>query len=256
MNIINKTFLKIALLPSGIYKRMNVNLPQLRSILHVKLLMDDRRRGVLQQTSTRKKEKPVTLATLGTMLLSALLGLVYLLAFMIGNDIVTHLSFYFSLFFFMLSATLISDFTSVLIDIRDNYIILPKPVNDRTVILARLLHIFIHICRIVIPMSIPGLIKIYMDYGIVGAILLIIVVLLLTLFSIFFINAIYILILRITTPQKFQNIISYIQIVFAILIYASYQVLPRMISDLNLRNFDISQKTGIEFFPMYWFANT
>ena len=235
---------------------MNVNLPQLRSILHVKLLMDDRRRGVLQQTSTRKKEKPVTLATLGTMLLSALLGLVYLLAFMIGNDIVTHLSFYFSLFFFMLSATLISDFTSVLIDIRDNYIILPKPVNDRTVILARLLHIFIHICRIVIPMSIPGLIKIYMDYGIVGAILLIIVVLLLTLFSIFFINAIYILILRITTPQKFQNIISYIQIVFAILIYASYQVLPRMISDLNLRNFDISQKTGIEFFPMYWFANT
>ncbi|MGZ5189704.1 MAG: hypothetical protein ACXWCZ_01725 [Flavisolibacter sp.] len=255
LNIINKTLLRLVLLPSGIYRRMNVNLSQLRSILYVKLLMDDRKRGVLQQTSTRK-EKPVTLATLGTMLLSALLGLVYLLAFMIGDDIVTHLTFYFSLFFFMLSATLISDFTSVLIDIRDNYIILPKPVNDRTVILARLLHIFIHICRIVLPMSIPGLIKIYMDYGIGGSLLLFFVVMLLTLFSIFFINAIYIFILRITTPQKFQNIISYIQIVFAILIYASYQVLPRMINDLNLRNFDISQKNGIEFYPMYWFANT
>lgn len=256
MNIINKTFLKLVLLPSGIYRRMHVNIPQLRSILHVKLLMDDRRRGVLQQTSTRKKEKPVTLATLGTMLLSALLGLVYLMTFMIGDDIVTHLTFYFSLFFFMLSATLISDFTSVLIDIRDNYIILPKPVSDRTVILARLLHIFIHICRIVIPMSIPGMIKIYLDYGLGGSVLLFIVVLLLTLFSIFFINAIYIFILRITTPQKFQNIISYIQIAFAIIIYASYQVLPRMISDLNLRNFDIAEKNGIEFYPMYWFANT
>ena len=233
-----------------------MNIPQLRSILYVKLLMDDRRRGVLQQTSTRKKEKPVTMATLGTMLLSALLGLVYLMSFMIGDDIVTHLTFYFSLFFFMLSATLISDFTSVLIDIRDNYIILPKPVNDRTVILARLLHIFIHICRIVIPMSIPGMIKIYMDYGVGGAILLLIVVLLLTLFSIFFINAVYIFILKITTPEKFQNIISYIQIVFAIIIYASYQILPRMISDLNLRNFDIAEKTGIVFYPMYWFANT
>ncbi|MGZ8536789.1 MAG: hypothetical protein ACXWV9_00935, partial [Flavisolibacter sp.] len=99
MNIINKTLLRLVLLPSGIYRRMNVNLSQLRSILYVKLLMDDRKRGVLQQTSTRK-EKPVTLATLGTMLLSALLGLVYLLAFMIGDDIVTHLTFYFSLFFF------------------------------------------------------------------------------------------------------------------------------------------------------------
>src|SRR6476661_7361103 len=194
MNVVNKTFLKLVLLPSFIYRRMHVNIPQLRSILYIKLLMDDRRRGVLQQTSTRKREKPVTMATLGTMLLSALLGLVYLMSFMIGDDIVTHLTFYFSLFFFMLSATLISDFTSVLIDIRDNYIILPKPVNDRTVILARLLHIFIHICRIVIPMSIPGMIKIYMDYGPGGAILLLIVVLLLTLFSIFFINAVYIFI--------------------------------------------------------------
>ena len=71
----------------------------------------------------------------------------------------------------MLSATLISDFTSVLIDIRDNAIILPKPVNDSTVIVARLLHIFIHICKIVVPMSLPGLVMMIVEYGPGGGLL-------------------------------------------------------------------------------------
>jgi ABC-2 type transport system permease protein len=254
MNIINKGFLKLALLPAGIYSRMGVNLDQLRSILHVKLIMDDRRPNSIQQSRRQKNAKPISTATLGTMLLSALMGFLYLFSFIIGQDIVTHLSFYFSFFFFMLSATLISDFTSVLIDIRDNTIILPKPVNDSTVIVARLLHIFIHICKIVVPMSLPGLVMMFVEYGPGGGLLFFLLVFFVTLFSIFFINAVYILILRITTPEKFQSIISYIQIIFAIVIYASYQVLPRMINHFNLEQFDIAKQKGIELFPIYWFA--
>ena len=110
-----------------------------------------------------EKGKACFNGNVGTMFFSALLGVVYLFAFSIGNDMITQLTFYFSMFFFMLSATLISDFTSVLIDIRDTYIILPKPVNDRTFVIARLLHIFIHICKIVLPMSLAGII--YMVYN-------------------------------------------------------------------------------------------
>src|SRR5215208_2018260 len=176
MNIINKAFLKLALLPSGIYRKMGVSIPQLKSILNTKLTMDDRRPNTLRQTTRRKKDKPVSLATLGTMFLSALLGLVYLFAFSIGHDMITELTFYFSMFFFMLSATLISDFTSVLIDIRDNYIILPKPVSDRTFVVARLLHIFIHICKIVLPMSIPGIIYMVYNAGWTGAFIFLLLV--------------------------------------------------------------------------------
>src|SRR4051794_440448 len=107
MNIINKSFLKLALLPAGLYESMGVNLSQLRAILHTKLTMDDRRLNPMQQARRKKNAKPVSMATLGTMFLSALMGLIYLVSFMIGADIVTHLTFYFSFFFFMLSATLI-----------------------------------------------------------------------------------------------------------------------------------------------------
>src|SRR5688572_18079377 len=99
MNIINKAFLKFALLPSPIYKKMGVDLVQLRSILHVKLTMDDRRVSTIQQTSHRKKKKPPTMATIGTMVLSAVMGLVFLYAFAIGGDRITQLTIYFSMFF-------------------------------------------------------------------------------------------------------------------------------------------------------------
>jgi hypothetical protein len=255
MNIINQGFLKLVLLPSSLYRSIGVDTEKLKSIVTTKLIMDDRRPNSLQQTR-RKKEKQVSLATVGTMLISALLGLLYLLVFSIGNDAATHLTFYFTLFFFMLSLTLISDFTSVLIDIRDNYIILPKPVNDRTFVVARLLHIFIHLCKIVLPMSLAGICYMGVEYGFYGALLFLLLILLTSAFSIFFINALYIVILKLTTPQRFQSIISYVQIFFAILMYGSYQLFPRMIRDLDLNEFTISSQTGIAAYPLYWLANS
>lgn len=254
MHIINKTFLKLALLPKDLYQSMGVNTVHLKAILVTKLTMDDRRPNTLHQTQ-RKKDKPVTAATLGTILVSAVIGLVYLVSFAIGKNNITHLTFYFSFFFFMLAASLISDFTAVLIDVRDNYIILPKPVSGQTIVTARILHIFIHVCKLVVPMALPGLVYIIITYGVFGGVYFTLMVLLLTLFVLFFINALYILILQITTPAKFQSIISYIQIFFAISIYASYQVLPRMADRLGAFAFDATAHRALFILPMYWFAS-
>lgn len=256
MNPVNKIFLKLILLPAPVYKSIGVNIKQLKSILTTKLTMDDRRPNTIQQTRTRNKGKQVSLATLGTMFMSGLIGLVYLFAFSIGSNMVTSLTIYYSMFFFMLSATLISDFTSVLIDVRDTFIILPKPVNDRTLLVSRLLHILIHISKIVLPMSLPGIVYVIMNVNIAAAVSFILMVLFTTTFAILFINAVYIAILKITTPQKFQSVISYIQIIFAIVIYASYQIFPRMINRFTLGNLDLTLQKGILFYPLFWIACT
>ena len=122
INPINRFFLYLLLLPAGLYRRMGVDLAHLRAILHTKLLMDDRRPMALQQTRQNKQGKPPRLATLGTMLFSAILGCVFLSGFAIGKDDTTKLTIYFSFYIFILASTLISDFTSVLIDVRDNMI--------------------------------------------------------------------------------------------------------------------------------------
>lgn len=254
MTVINKAFLKFALLPSAIYRKLGVNTVQLRSILQTKLTIDDRRPNALQQNSYRKKDTPVSAATIGTMVMSALMGVIYLFAFSIGSDMITHLTVYFTLFFFMLSASLISDFTSVLIDVRDNYIILPKPVSDRTFMAARLLHIFIHICKLVLPMSVGGIVYMAFETSLAGVLAFVVLLLFVTVFSIFFINAVYILILRVTTPARFQSLISSVQIFLAIAMYASYQILPSMMDDAELQDFNVQAYRWVVIYPVYWFA--
>ena len=252
MNIINRFFLSIVLLPSGVYQRLGVDTFHLRSILTTKLIIDDRRPNTFQQT--QQKKNTIKAATVGTMLLSAVLGIFFLISFSVGKDYEVHLTVYFSMFIFMLASSLITDFTSVLIDIRDNYIILPKPVTDRTVVTARLLHIVIHLSKLVMPMSIPGVVFMAYKTGAWGAILFFILLVFASLLTIFLINALYILILKITTPAKFQSIISSFQIVFAILIYAGYQLVPRLIDKAILGSFQISDARWVWFAPTYWFA--
>ncbi len=256
MNPINRFFLFLLLLPSGVYRKMGVNIAHLRAILNAKLVMDDRRPAALQQTRHNKPAKPPRLATLGTMLLSAILGLIFLVGFAAGKDDVTKLTVYFSFYIFILASTLIADFTSVLIDVRDNMIILPKPIADKTFVLARLLHIVIHISKVVLPMTLPGMVYELAVHGWVGLLPFIFCVLSATFFTIFLINAMYIVILQVTTPAKFKAVISYFQIGFAIFFYGGYQLLPRLIGKAALQNYSVEASGWKWAAPPFWFAES
>ncbi len=251
---INNFFLYILLLPKSVYQNMGVNTHHLKAILTAKLIMDDRRPNSVHQTQKKKNAKPIKWATLGTMLMSTFLGLFFIISFFITKDTVTQFFLFFTFFIFLLASTLISDFTNVLIDIRDNAIILPKPINDKTFLLARLLHIVIHVSKLVLPMTMPSLITVGIIHGTKGVIFLIFLVPPATLFTIFLINALYIFILKVTTPEKFKSIISYFQIAFAILIYGSYQIVPRLINKSALANYQFPQTALSLFVPPFWFA--
>jgi hypothetical protein len=254
MNIINRFFLWVVLLPSKVYEQMGINVHQLRAVIKTKLLIDDRRPNTIHQTQQKKQKKPISFATLGSMFMSAFLGSFFLISFFVGHDMITRLTIYFSFFIFVLASTLIADFTSVLIDIRDNVVILPKPISDKTFVLARLLHIVIHISKMVIPMVLPALIVLIYRYGILKLIPFLILTGLATLFTIFLINALYIFILRITTPERFKAIISYFQIFFAITCYAGYQLVPRLINKAAMEQYDIRTNVWVWLAPPYWFA--
>ena len=253
MNIFNRFFLWLLLTPAAFYRKMGVSIPHLKAILTAKLLMDDRRPSSIQQ-SKRKKQKPPKFATIGTMFFTAIMGCVFLVSFGVGRDYLTKFTIYFSFYIFVLASTLISDFTSVLIDVRDNLIILPKPINDKTFVLARLLHIVIHVSKLIVPMTLPAMIYLVIRQGMAGLFPFILLVLANTLFTIFLINALYIFILKITTPEKFKSIISYFQIFFAIFFYAGYQLVPRLVNKAVLSNYSITSFKWAWLAPPYWFA--
>jgi len=252
--MINKFFIGLVMLPSSLYAKMGVNVNHLRAILQVKLLMDDRRPNAFKQTKQDSKKKAVNSATIGSMVAMSVLGLMFIVPFFITSNTTTQFTLYFSMFIFFLAATLISDFTSVLIDVRDNQIILPKPISDKTFLFSRLLHILIHISKLVIPLNLAGIITIGITKGIGAAVLFVGILPFAIVFTIFLINALYLVILKVTTPEKFKSAITYFQIIFAVLIYGSYQIIPRMIDETTLENFAIPENGLMIIAPPYWFA--
>jgi hypothetical protein len=254
MNVFNRFFLWLLLSPASFYRKLGVDTRLLKAVLQVKLMMDDRRVPAISQHRKSGKDKPPRLATIGTMVFATFTGALYLFAFSIGRDYSTRLTIYFSFYIFMLASILISDFTNVLIDVRDNLIILPKPINDRTFLLSRLLHIVIHVSKLVLPMSLPGMIFILVTQGIGGWFVFCVLIVCVTLFTIFLINALYVLILKITTPDRFKGVIGYFQIFFAILVYGSYQLVPRMIGKAALDGYSVTDAPLKWLIPPYWFA--
>lgn len=254
MNKINAFLYWLAMLPKGIYRQLGVDTNQVAIILRYKLIMDDRRPNTFQQTQTRKRKDGISTATYGTMFIALLMGLLNLVSFAVGQDEITHFTVYFTLFLFLLSATLITDFTSVLIDVRDNALLLPKPVNDRSFLLARLLHIGVHMSRVILPMLLPALVYLGISYGIAVTLAFLLVALLASLFTIFLINAVYLLIIRVTTPERFKSFIAWFQIGFMILMYGAYQFFPRVADTDMLREFSVTVYRYMALLPPYWFA--
>jgi len=251
MNFIDEFFLRLALLPAFLYDRLKIDRRQLRAILTAKLTMDNRRQSALGGG----KKKTVSSASLTMMLSQLFLGLILLITLAIAEDMATKLSFFMALFNLMVCFTLISDFTSVLIDTRDNLIILPKPVSDATFTTGRLLHIAIRIAIIVIPLAAPGCIAAAVMRGALVVPPFILMIMLATLLDIFLINAVYLLILKITTPAKFQSIIGYIQIIFMIFLMVSGQIVPRMIGESILLGVSVKEIPFFRFMPPFWFAD-
>ena len=249
----NRYIINFVLLFKPIFQKFGVDPEQLRIILTTKMKMDDRRPNVYNQ-QRQKKKKEVNNASWLVMLFLGITGLffTYLLA-SLKQPFLAH-TVYFSAFMVMLAVTLISDFTNVLIDVRDNYIILPRPVSDRTFTISRILHIGVHTAKMAFAISISGIIYSFIGEGIISGLVFIIEVLIATTLSIFLVNITYLVVLKITSPQRFKDFISYFQIFLSILIFAAYYTLPRLIESSVLKGIDLTQARILTIVPSYWLA--
>lgn len=254
MNKVNQLFFRLVLLPLPLLGKAGIDTAQLKLILRYKLIMDDRHPNTFQQTSGRQRKEGVSNATIGTMLMALMMGMLSIIAFLVGSDDITHFSIFFMAFLFMLASILITDFTSVLIDVKDNMVLLPRPVNDRTLLVARLLHITIHLCRVILPLALPVLVFVWYRSGWWAGLSLVVLVMLATLFAIFLINAVYLLVLRVMLPERFKSFIAWFQIVFVIFVYGGYQFFLRVTDREDIRDFSITEYAYAKWFPPYWFA--
>ena len=249
----NKYIIKFILLFKPIFNRFGVDAEQLRIILLTKLKMDDRRPNIYNQQKQKKKKESNNSSWL-TMLMLGFMGAFMAIFLALAKQPYIGHTIYFSAFMVMLAVTLISDFTSVLIDVRDNYIILPRPVANSTFTLSRILHIGIHTAKMSFSIALGGVLYCFIFDGIASGLMFIVEVFIATVLSIFIVNIIYLIVLKVTSPQKFKDFISYFQIFFSVVIFAAYYTLPKLLTAEMLNGINLLDHKFLTLLPPVWLA--
>lgn len=253
---IDKLFLRLLTLFYPVLEKAGVNIYQLNEILRVKLLMDNRRPKAMFAARKRSAlaDQSGTSSPWLVNFFSLLMGFGLSMLLLVNGAPLLGQSLYFTLFMVLMALSLISDFTTVLIDTRDQFILLPRPVDDRTIAISRILHITIYVLRQALILGLPATIMVgVIDRSAFASLLFLVQIIEATLLCILFVNLVYLVLMKSISPQKFKDAISYFQVVFSSLIFAIY-ILPRVINISALSHFNLLEHWWACILPSVWIA--
>ncbi len=237
----DKLILRFVLFFAKTFLKKDVDFEKLKIIAETKLIMDRRRVRVTMKKQTKKEPNNQLLMTL---IVYSIMGLFIGALVLSLKEIIITMTIIHTYILFMMAMTLITDFSSVLLDTTDNQIILPRPVTSKTFFVARLVHILVYLLQFTIALAIFPLIFIFIGYGILVGLAAFITILLTVMFAVFITYLLYGFILRVSSEEKIKDIISGFQIVMTIIFAVGFQIVPRL---LNIENLKVTM-------PIYWYT--
>ncbi|MBB3111864.1 hypothetical protein FHS18_003932 [Paenibacillus phyllosphaerae] len=252
------SILKLLDYGQGLFERFGVDYAMMRRMLQVKLTMDRRRVPTVfmqQQDADKRAEEEEKDSNLfvRSLWLYGLLGLIMIPIVVMGDHYMFQLSLVWAILMFMITTSMISDFSSVLLDIRDKSILQTKPVSPRTIHMAKTVHIIIYLSLLTASMTLPSLVAGWITHGFVFFLLLLTEIVLADMVIVLLTALLYVLLLKFFDGERLKDTINYVQIALSIVIAVGYQVI--------IRSFElIDMSLGYTFrwwqvlLPPVWFA--
>lgn len=239
----------------NLFKRLGIDYGVMRRLLGLKLTLDGRRVStVFAGQNNNKPESENNNNFMKSLGLYGFMGLFLILFITMGDNFLFQMNFVFGLFMFLLMTSLIADFSSVLLDVRDKEILMSKPIDSRTYSMAKILHISFYIGAITVATAGPSLIAGALKQGVVFTIIYLVTIILVTLFTITITALLYLLILRFSNGEKLKDIINYVQIGLAIAMSVGYQIVMRVFDMVDMTSRAYTPSLWKYFVPTVWFA--
>ncbi|MCO7175134.1 hypothetical protein ACFP7A_05825 [Sporolactobacillus kofuensis] len=245
-------FLKLLDRLRWLFERLGVDYTMMRKILAVKLLMDTRRTPVLLNQRTRKKYKEGNLF-LKSLWVYALTGLFIVPITFIGSHYLFKMSITFSIILFMVITAMIADFSSVLLDTRDQSILRTKPIDAKTLHAAKTVHVCIYLILLTGALALPSAIAGLLRSGPLFLLLFLLNLVLIDLISISCTTFIYLIVLKFFDGERLKDVINYVQIFLSFMVVIGYQLVIRAF-DVTMTNITISFSWWQLFVPPLWFG--
>ena len=248
-----KNFLALRILDlfRGIYTKLGVDYNIMRLIIQAKLTLDCRRVPTMSEGPIEGKEKNYFYSSL---IVYAILGVIFLPIILMNIYSRIKMSVYFSCFMILLLTVLISDFSSVILDVNDKDIIGIRGVEPKTLNAAKTTHIFIYIFMLSLSISGFSLIA-SLRFGIQYFLLLVLSIVLIDILMIIITAIMYLIILKLFKGEKLKDMLNIFQICFLLLFTIGYQFIAR---SFDFMHTDIAYNQSwwnILFIPMWFSSN-
>ncbi|PKK38484.1 hypothetical protein BWI96_01555 [Siphonobacter sp. SORGH_AS_0500] len=226
-----------------LFRWLGVDYFMMRNIVEVKLMMDNRRNyATLGKNYQSGDSNNRLLMVYG---LNALLGgIMSIFAFIIPSVLLTT-TILLGYVIAWVALNLISDYSELLLDSTDNTILLPRPVSDRTIWMARLVHLLLYLTLLALSIVLVPTLVMAFKLGLGYAPVFLLLALQATLMAVFLTTLLYMLVVRFSSEERVKDMISYVQIGMSLLFTVGYQILPRLIPYQELATFRIRFKPGI-----------
>jgi hypothetical protein len=228
-----------------------VDYPQFRALLEVKLTLDGRRQTTAFRTQPGKAPRN---ALLFTLVINTFMGLFVAMFLGILRQPLLALTIVHAFIMMMIALSLISDFSSVLLDTTDNQILQPRPVTSRTLLAARTAHIVVYIALLSGSLALPALVVGGIKFGVVFVPAFLFTLLLSIAMILNAVNLLYLLLMRWISGERLRDIILYFQVAMTVIAMGGYQVVPRLMNAQMLKGPDISAAWWIYLVPPAWLA--
>jgi hypothetical protein len=212
----------------GMFIRLDIDYEVMRRILQVKLTMDTRRPTTIINNNAKQKEDRNNFNK--GLLMYAFYGLMFGMIAIAPMPVFYTMTTIFTVILLFVTLAMISDFSAVLLDIRDKSIISSRPVSNRTLNMAKTIHIAAYMLSIVFALGLVSIIITSVKFGIVFGLVFILELAYMSLFIIFFTSILYYVILSLYDGEKLKDIINYFQIGFTMLIFVAQQFSSRVFS--------------------------
>ncbi|MWV46452.1 hypothetical protein GRF59_22870 [Paenibacillus sp. HJL G12] len=238
----------------GVFEKSGVDYVMMRKILEIKLLMDGRRAPTIIQKS--KNADPATQSNqfIKSLWIYVVLSIVLVPFVAMKMNFMFQMSLVFGILMFMVTTSMISDFSSVMLDVRDRNILFSKPVQRKTINMAKMLHVMIYLLLLTGSLTVIPLVVGLFRQGILFFLLFLLEIILMDIFIVVLTAALYWLVLRFFDGEKLKDIINYVQIGLTIAMTVGYQFISRLFNLMDLKVTFSAKWWEIFIFPT-WFAS-
>ncbi|MBC5995186.1 hypothetical protein EAI30_14895 [Romboutsia ilealis] len=247
----NFLILRILDLFKGIYTKLGVDYNIMRLIIQAKLTLDCRRVPTISEASVEGNEKNYFYSSL---FVYSILGVTFLPIILMSIDPRIKMSIYFSCFMILLLTVLISDFSSVILDVNDKDIIGIRGVQPRTLNAAKTTHIFIYIFMLSLAISGFSLLA-SLRFGMKYFLLLFLSIVLVDILMIIITAIMYLIILKLFKGEKLKDMLNIFQICFLLLFTIGYQFIARSFDFMHTDIVYDQSWWNVLFIPMWFSSN-